>query len=58
MFASSYPRASFNGLKMTIFFVHGWTGDEDTDWLHTLKEAVLKQVLVDLKSCDKYAGCT
>ena len=29
---------------MTVFIVHGWTGDENTDWMFDIKDALLQQV--------------
>lgn len=34
---------SFNGFRQTIFFVHGWLGSKDNNWLHDMKDAALQQ---------------
>ena len=37
-------RNAFQGGRQTLFLIHGWTGGPGSNWMHSMKNALLDKV--------------
>ena len=49
MFLFTVYRAKYIKRGRTVFVVHGWMGDNTTDWMISIKDLLLKEVPILLQ---------